>query len=167
MAALGVVLAFALVPSIDALPITPAIAQALVFLVVWVPLVAGIAVAIRLGGMRLGDAGLRIRVIDLGLGLLVGVVLRFVLEAFVPTTGGAALDGSGGVGDVPAFVVLAVGSVLVAPLLEEAFFRGVLLRSTVDLIGGTALGRIGGAFSGVIWSTALFVLLHLAAAPQS
>lgn len=156
-------LALTVVPRIGA-PLPGWLTQALVFVVIWAPLLLGVYAAGRRygsGSLR-DDAGLRVRWIDLGIGLLVGLVLRFVVEAIVPTSSEAAgLDGAVAVAVPPApeLAVLIVGSVVLAPLVEELFFRGLLQRSASGLVRGSRAARVVVA---VLVSTPLFMLLHLA-----
>ncbi len=106
----------------------------------WTGLLGACVVASRRWGTgRLrDDYGLRARRSDVGRGLLLslgarlaGGVLLAVLVAVAPD-----LAGSGNTdvfrlaeGDRPALLALAVLAVVGAPLVEETFFRGLLLRS--------------------------------------
>src|SRR5690606_30008105 len=109
---------------------------------------------IRYGSRSLRhDAGLRIRWIDLGIGLLTGLVLRFIVQGIAPATPQAGLDGSAAAPGVAHLVVLVIGAVAIAPLIEELFFRGILQRSVSGLVRGGRAVRIVVA---VIASTALF-----------
>jgi membrane protease YdiL (CAAX protease family) len=151
-----------LVPQLAVLGLPTWGAQLLAFLLAWAPLIAGVLIAgSRYGSRSLGDdAGLRIRWIDLGTGLLVGLVIRFLVEALAPAASGTALDGRA-VPPAADLVVLVVGAALIAPVVEELFFRGLLQRSVSGLVVG---GRAARIVVSVLVSTPLFVLLHLVSA---
>ncbi|AYF97236.1 CPBP family intramembrane glutamic endopeptidase [Protaetiibacter intestinalis] len=159
---ISLLVALLAVPRIIALSLPVALLQAIVFLALWAPLVIGVYWA----GRRYGDGdartdvGLRIRLIDLGIGLLVGLVLRFGVEAIAPSSPGATLDGTtAALPEVPLLVVIIVGTGLAAPFVEELFFRGLLQRSVSGLVPGRRPARV---IVSVLVSTPLFVLLHLA-----
>lgn len=133
------------------------------FLLVWVSLTG----AVVLAGRRYGhsslarDAGLTWRWTDIGLGAIAGLVVRLVVEGLSPTTAGqGALDGRAAP-SIPLLIGLALGAVVVAPFVEELFFRGLLQRSVAGLVAG---GRAARIIVSVLVSTPLFVLLHLATA---
>jgi membrane protease YdiL (CAAX protease family) len=108
-------------------------------LVVWVPLAGAVLVAIawpREAGAT-AVLGLRFRAIDLVWGLLVGCAARALSAAI-----DLALYGTSGLAPQPLvgvrpdawFVLLGVvAPVLVAPLVEEAFFRGLAQRAATAL----------------------------------
>jgi membrane protease YdiL (CAAX protease family) len=158
----ALLLALLVVPRIGALEQPAWLTQLLAYLLIWVPLLG----AVLLGGIRYGsgslrdDAGLRIRWIDLGIGGLVGLVLRFIVQGIAPATPQASLDGTA-TPPTAQLAVLVIGAVVIAPLIEELFFRGILQRSVSGLVRGGRAARIVVA---VLASTALFVLLHLASA---
>jgi membrane protease YdiL (CAAX protease family) len=159
----ALLLALLVVPRISALGQPAWLTQLIAYLLIWVPLLA----TVLLGGIRYGsrslrdDAGLRIRWIDLGIGLLTGLVLRFIVQGIAPTTPQASLDGSAAPPQAAHLVVLVIGAVAIAPLIEELYFRGLLQRSISGLVRG---GRAARIIVSVLASTALFVLLHLASA---
>jgi membrane protease YdiL (CAAX protease family) len=157
----ALLLALLVLPRVDGLGQAAWLTQLLAYLLVWMPLVAGVV----LGGIRYGsgslrdDAGLRIRWIDLGVGLLVGLVARFLVQGLAPVVTGATLDGTSA-GPSPAHLaVLVAGAAVVAPFVEELFFRGILQRSVSGLVRG---GRAVRIIVGVLVSTPMFMLLHLA-----
>src|SRR5690606_9306466 len=155
------------IPRVTALGQPGWLIQTLAYLTIWVPLVAVVVLAgIRFGTGSLGnDAGFRIRWIDLGIGLLVGLVLRFIVQGLAPVVPQPGLDGTSGIPPAAHLAVLVIGAIGIAPLVEELFFRGLLQRSVSGLVPGGRLARIAVS---VLASTALFVLLHLAsAAPAS
>lgn len=151
------------IPRITGLGQEAWLTQLIAYLLIWLPLIA----TVLLGGIRYGqnslsrDAGLSIRWIDLGIGLLVGLITRFLVQGIAPVTPEATLDGQSGMPAPAHLAVLVIGAVLIAPIVEELFFRGILQRSVSGLVRG---GRAARIIVGVLVSTPLFVLLHLATA---
>ncbi|QNO38100.1 CPBP family intramembrane metalloprotease [Protaetiibacter sp. SSC-01] len=140
------------------------ISQLLSFLIVWVLLVGAVVFAARRFGRGSleRDAGLRIHWIDVGIGLLTGLIVRFAAEGVAPAASTQiTLDGVVPVPPLPALLVLIVGAGLIAPVVEELFFRGLLQRSVSGLVPG---GRAARIIVSVLVSTPLFVLLHLVTA---
>lgn len=141
----------------------PAWAVAVLDLVVLsAPLAAAVLVAVRVGGSRFAVAtGLRgFSWIDLAAGIGVGLVARALVETLVPTVGG--FGGGFGIESpdlVAAIVIAAAGAVLVTPLVEELFFRGLLQRALGDALAGA--GRIAAGVVAVLVSTAAFTAMHL------
>jgi len=155
------------IPRITGLGQEAWLTQLIAYLLIWLPLIA----TVLLGGIRYGqnslsrDAGLSIRWIDLGIGLLVGLITRFLVQGIAPVTPEATLDGQHTMPAPAHLAVLIIGAVLIAPLVEELFFRGILQRSVSGLVRG---GRAARITISVLVSTPLFVLLHLStAAPAS
>ncbi|QTX05438.1 CPBP family intramembrane glutamic endopeptidase [Agromyces archimandritae] len=104
------------------------------YLAVWVPLLAACTVAVVRGTRSpVRDLGLRFAWIDVLWGLGLGLVARAVtslieLAAYGRTSGSGAFIQPG------AFAVLfglLFATVLAGPLIEELFFRGLLLRATL------------------------------------
>ena len=116
---------------------------------------SGIAAALGLGSWRWTDVVV---------GVSIGLVVRAAVELITPSTG----SGLGGTGFGPvespalrmvATVVLALGVIVVSPVVEEVFFRGLVARAMVD-----ALQPLGSTVAGVVAvlvSTGAFVALHL------
>ena len=139
------------------------------YLVIWLPLVAAVVVACaglsRGGGPR--KLGLAFRWTDLVWGLTAGLVAR-ALDAGLNqvSTGGTGLSPQptlDGGPDLATSVVLVLAPVLVAPIVEEVFFRGLLMRGlTRALTGDTRLLRGLAATAAVIVSAAVFAALHVA-----
>lgn len=135
----------------------PAQADLVASLVLW----AGLLVPIIIALVRSVPRGLfRFRWTDLIWGLGLGLILRLVqgwLEVAAGSSGAlpqyATLDGQ-----LPAmwFLLGLLGPVLIAPLLEETLFRGVVLVSVYRL----ARRGLEGALLGAVASTALFVAIH-------
>ena len=139
------------------------------YLVFWVPLVAATvwwARVYREGFRRL----IRIRPIDVLWGLVVGLLARAlasILEWLVYGTartsvGAPTIDGSA---PNPWMLALAtiVAPVLLAPVIEELFFRGVVLSSLRARSEGRATAVIAIAASALIF--AVMHLLHVSSAP--
>ncbi|MBW9122406.1 CPBP family intramembrane metalloprotease [Microbacterium trichothecenolyticum] len=169
VAAVGALLAAAVIlwlPSLHfALSGWPLVVVALVdLLLLSAPLLGAVIVAARVTHERFAAAtGLRgFSWIDLVAGLGVGLIARALVELAAPSAGGL---GGGLVMDsgfVAATIVGLVGAVLVTPLVEELFFRGLLQRALGDALAGA--GRwVAGAVA-VLFSTALFAGLHALAA---
>lgn len=129
----------------------------------WIGLVGVVLVAARLkgSGSVADDFGFRIRWPDLGTGVVVAlaaqvVVLPLVALLLFPLLGRP--DVSGPVEDLvndargPAFVGLVVTVVIGAPIVEELFYRGLLLRSLEGRFGT----RWGVAGSSVVFGVSHF-----------
>lgn len=137
------------------------------YVLVWVPLLAAVAVArfaVRAPAGSPAVLGFAFRPIDLLWGIAAGLVLRIlvsVLEMFVYGSMPSAATGtapSGSTVIVISFVTAVLAATVLAPLVEEVFFRGLLLGS----LRGSAPGR--GPWMAVLLSAALFAALHLAVA---
>jgi membrane protease YdiL (CAAX protease family) len=143
----------------------------------WLPLVAVVLVAtFRRGRRSLSlDFGLRIRPVDLVVGLGVGVGLRLaalgLAELVRQATGTRATAFSGGVGDPVLFVLFAVlAASVVSPVVEELYFRGLVLRSierAVAPAGSTDARRHRAAAIAVLGSALLFTAFHLDGVPET
>lgn len=163
---IALLIALLVIPRIGGLGQQAWLTQLIAYLLIWLPLIA----TVLLGGIRYGqnslsrDAGLSIRWIDLGIGLLVGLIARFLVQGIAPVAPvapEATLDGAVDVPQPAHLAVLVVGAVLIAPVVEELFFRGILQRSVSGLVRG---GRAARIIVAVLASTPLFMLLHLAGA---
>ena len=96
-------------------------------------------------GSLVRDYGLRIDGTDLGRGLLMSLAARLaaaiVVLPFIAVDERLAGDNSEVFGDVgysvATFAIFAVVTVVGAPVVEELFFRGLLLRSLTSRIGAT------------------------------
>ncbi|WP_144795946.1 CPBP family intramembrane glutamic endopeptidase [Microbacterium paludicola] len=133
--------------------------------VLWVALLVPVVLAYRRGVPR----GLLIfRPVDLLYGIVLGSILRFAQGLFSEAFGGSgALPTYPSLnGGLPAgwWVQDLLGGAIVAPVIEEFFFRGLLLIVIFTLVrrlAGSHPAAIGlGGFVGVVASTALFVLAH-------
>jgi membrane protease YdiL (CAAX protease family) len=147
----------------------PALATTAAYLVIWLPLAAAVVVACaglaRGAGRR--KLGLAFRWTDLVWGLAAGLGAR-ALDAGLNqvSTGDTGLSPQptlDGGPDLTTSVVLVLAPVLIAPVVEEVFFRGLLMRSlTRALAGHTRLLRGLAATAAVILSAAVFAALHVA-----
>ncbi|MEV8218585.1 CPBP family intramembrane glutamic endopeptidase [Microbacterium sp. NPDC077391] len=133
--------------------------------VFWVVLVVPVVLAFRRGVPR---GLLRLRPIDLLYGVVLGLMLRLVQ--------GWAHVGVGGSPGFPSYPTLdgalpplwwaedLVGAAIVAPVVEEFFFRGMLLvaiYTVVRRMGGlTQSGQVIGALVAIVASAALFLITH-------
>lgn len=130
------------------------------------PLVIAVVLAGRLAGDGIGRAtGIRRWTWgDAALGLCVGLVARAVTELVAPTAGQllGPFDVEGTAALIAEAAVLVVGLVLVTPVVEELFFRGVMVRALSDGLDGA--GRAVAGTVAVAVSTVVFVLLHIAPA---
>ena len=173
VAAVGALLVAAVIlwlPSVHAALVGwPAVVVAIVDLALLsAPLLGAVIVAVRVSGDRFAAAvGLRgYSWIDLVAGLGIGLVARALVELVAPTyRGGLGASLSGGGPDaMAATIVTLAGAVLVTPLIEELFFRGLLQRALGDALAGAGW-LVAGAVA-VLVTTAIFTGLHaLAAGP--
>lgn len=132
----------------------------------WIALLVPVILAARRGIPR---GILAFRPVDLLYGVVLGAALRLAQGWLAVALGGsgalpsyASLDGR-----LPSLWWLSdgIGGILVAPVIEEFFFRGVLLVAILTLVrrlAGHAGSAIGvGAVVAIVASTALFVVAHL------
>lgn len=129
------------------------------------PLLAAALVAGRLAGPRVGRAlGLRVRPVDLLIGALGALVARALVEVVAPTTGSLRPALGSGVDATAAIVAAVVALVVLAPLVEEMFFRGVLQRALTQVLDGVVpsggSSRPAAATVAIAVTTAAFVTLH-------
>ena len=116
----------------------------------------------RKGAGRLAaDYGLRIEPRDIAVGIVIGLVCQFFLVNAIITLFSLidnsvdveqqAKEVTGGAGGLR-LVVLAPFLCIGAPLVEEVYFRGLLLRSAIRRVGPIA---------GVVFAGSAFGLVHL------
>jgi membrane protease YdiL (CAAX protease family) len=115
-------------------------------------------------GRRADSLGLaRVRTSYIVLGVLSGLIMRAIVELFWPSAG--RIGGSFGGDALLSTTVAVVGVVLIAPVVEELFFRGLMQRTLLQLVTGDAASRAPLAGAAVVFiTTAAFVTLHLAPA---
>lgn len=137
------------------------------YLAVWIPLL--VAVTVACFGMSLRGAttalGLRIRLLDLLWGAAVGLLAR---SADVGIN--LLVTGSDGLQALPvlgatSILAMVVAPVLIGPLIEEVFFRGVLQRGLTARVA-RRMPPVPAAVIGVGVTSIVFALLHSLAAPS-
>ncbi len=159
----------------------------------WIPLIAVVVVASRWRGRgRLrADFGFRLEPLDLAIGLLAGILLRFasvgIAELVRLLAGAPATPFAGGVGSDPVWFVLTavVAASIVTPAVEELYFRGLALRAIQNaVLGGMgrtrsrdydpalapAVSAARATAAGVVavaGSALLFVAFHLDGVPET
>jgi uncharacterized protein len=136
----------------------------------WVGLLGAVVVTSRHGatGSVVRDFGLRFRPVDLPLGVAVGVVAQLLIVPLIYFPFRSVIDN----GDLerpareladrahgPGFLVFAIVIAVGAPVVEELFYRGLLLRSLQRyLADGPAI-----VVSGLVFGASHFELLQLPA----
>jgi membrane protease YdiL (CAAX protease family) len=145
----------------------PELGVLLSYLVVWVPLLAAVLTFCFVFGSRslARDIGLRFRPLDLLWGLTLGVVAR-VLATILEIAGYGRMGVAGAILDEPAHdlwwvFAMILAPVVIAPFIEELFFRGLVLRavSRAAADNGAAQRWALGIAVGV--SATTFALIHL------
>ncbi len=149
---------------------------------IWISLLGTTIWACRRHGVGnlVVDLGLRVRWSDVGIGLAVGVGLRLAVGAWativarstqqIPESNVPELGG-GGLGSGPWLVVNVLAIALVGPVIEEIFFRGLVLRSALGtLLRRSDRPRLAAPerrlrYAALI-SAALFSALHLGEVPN-
>ncbi len=135
------------------------------YVLVWLPLVVALLVVLLVPSLRATvPMAVRwsIRPIDLLWGAAAGLLLRIVVSSLevlgyggLPATAGNAVPLT--TADEVVYVVVALLSViLIAPMIEETFFRGLVLPSIIGMLRG-------GRWIAVAISAVLFAILHLLA----
>lgn len=98
-----------------------------------------------------------VRMADVFIGLCAGLVMRAAIEIVFPTV---ALTVDPWASGVLASLVVAV---LISPVVEELFFRGVVQRALVDAL--RSFGRVVAIVASIVVSTLLFAGAHAATGP--
>lgn len=171
--ALGIIAAHLAVGTLSSTAPVDAITSA----IIWVTLASAVALAVwRNGtGHPTSDLRLRVRGIDVAIGLLIGgglqcvaILISALMNGGRLSFGGTALLG----GQLPAWFWLTAiaGPIVIGPVLEELFFRGVLQRALVH-VSRRALGDSRGAARtaavvAVGVTAVAFALAHLALNPS-
>jgi membrane protease YdiL (CAAX protease family) len=144
----------------------PALLGVAAYVLVWVPLV--LALLLSFAGQTMREAaaslGLRFRAMDVLWGVGIGCLARaadaLIRTAATGSTGLApqpTLSSIGGLG-VQALALGIIAPVVIAPILEETYFRGLVLRSLAAALGRlSAAARWGAA---VVITAAAFALVH-------
>ncbi len=169
-AAAGLFVSMALVALLDFSPplaVPPALAEAIGYLVVFIPLVAAITFATLFRGQRslARDFGFSATWTDVVLGVALGLALRVAGMWFEVAMYGIRLNG--GSTGIPraqwlAWVLLAViAPIILAPLIEELFFRGLVLRGLLRWGTRRTLSPRLSAVVAIVVSSLIFMLVHL------
>ena len=128
------------------------------------PLLLGVGLAGMLAadGIRRATGIRRWRWTDAALGVCVGLITRALTELVAPTAGRllGPFDVELTADVLVGAAVLVAGVVLITPVVEELFFRGVIVRALSDALTGA--GRAIAGTVAVAVSTAVFVMLHIA-----
>lgn len=106
---------------------------------------------------------LRVRAIDVLYGVVLGALLR-TTQGWLEGIGGTPAEWPGLVqvdGSLPLSTLLldVVAPIVVAPVVEELFFRGVLLVALYTVLR-RPFGKVTAGLAAALASTALFVLVH-------
>ncbi|MFF2487707.1 CPBP family intramembrane glutamic endopeptidase [Microbacterium sp. NPDC058062] len=106
---------------------------------------------------------LRVRAIDVLYGVVLGALLR-TTQGWIEGLDGTPAEWPGIVqvgGSVPLWSMLfdVVGPVMVAPVVEELFFRAVVLVSLYTVLR-RPFGKVTAGLAAALGSTALFVVIH-------
>ena len=175
-AAVGLVLAIVLIVVMGSTAFADSrLALLLGYLCVWVPLLGAVVAAVgRRGAARwVRYLRLSVRPIDLIWGLGVGLLARTVSSLIeiwgYGSVGSAGVRFGETVYDAWWLFGALLAPVLLAPVIEELFFRGLVLRAIYSEVSGARApyvpqGRTGGRLSAVIAvgvSGLTFALMHL------
>lgn len=140
----------------------PHVSLLLSYLAVWIPLLGAVGVAWYFHGH---DLGLRFRWLDVLWGLSIGLLARSVASAVeiigFGQMGSSAVTFGETVYDGWWLFGALLAPVLLAPLIEELFFRGLLLRSVLGVTrtGGGARGS--STVIAVVVSAIVFAVVHV------
>lgn len=161
---MGVVLAILLVLVVSPRVTAPQAGVLLSYLAVWAPFAVLVLVAVfRHGtGSLVRDLGLRFRPIDLLWGLSIGMLARVVawlveIIGFGRMGGGAVTFGETVLDGCWLFGAV-LAPVLIAPFVEEVFFRGLVLRAVAGSVAGSRAVSLGIA---IAVSGLVFALVHV------
>ena len=151
------------VPVIAGLQFTqPHLALVLSYLAVWVPLLGAVVACYLKGSRSLSrDFGLRFRPLDLLWGLAIGLLAR-VASSLLEIIGYGQMGSSAVTLEQPvydgwwAFGVI-VAPIILAPVIEELFFRGLLLRALIVEMTASVPAKA----TAILVSAAIFAALHI------
>jgi membrane protease YdiL (CAAX protease family) len=162
---IGLAVAVVLLPVAQAALVPVTLRPILGYLVVWVPLAVGAIIATARASRRSEERwssvlGIRSTVTGVLVGVFVGLMVRSLAVLMELLVTGRISGGAAGFDDASADVVglLAVlaASVIVAPVIEETFFRGVLQPALIERSG---TGRAA-AWIGIAATAAVFAVVH-------
>lgn len=139
---------------------------------IWAAIVVAVLRAVRgegSGGL-VRDLRMRVRIIDVVIGLLGGVALALAGVALTAAISGRSPLGGTGIevvnGGRPAsYWVATLALPLVAAVFEEAFFRGLLQPAFSRVSAGLGAGRIVATTLAIALTTVCFVAFHLVLNP--
>ncbi|MFC5929186.1 CPBP family intramembrane metalloprotease [Cryobacterium melibiosiphilum] len=145
----------------------PHLGLVLSYLAVWVPLLAAVAAACYLHGTRSlrRDLGLWFHPLDLLWGLAVGLLAR-VVASLIEIAGYGQMGSAGAtfgetVYDLWWLFGALLAPVLLAPLVEELFFRGVVLRAVTGVTREGGASRTVAVSLAIVVSALVFALVHI------
>ncbi|WP_394550944.1 CPBP family intramembrane glutamic endopeptidase [Agromyces sp. MMS24-JH15] len=144
----------------------PVVQVAGAYLSVWIPLAAAslVAVFVHGSGSPARDLGLRFGWIDplwgLGVGMLAAGLAALVGRWLTGAAGAAVLDPGPW-----AWLTLGIVPIVIAPVIEETYFRGLLQPAVAERTRHAGASPITAAATGVIVSALCFAALHALAAP--
>ncbi len=155
-AAIALALTVTLVLSVPVLFRGSVLSPLLGYLAVWTPLLGAVLLSSRFRGTRslARDVGLRFRPIDALWGLGVGLLARVAATLIEIGVYGRAAPSALTIDDGWWLFTAVLAPMLIAPVVEELFFRGLLLR---------VLERSAGPYVAVAVSSIAFAALHLLA----
>lgn len=144
----------------------PVVQTALSYAAVWIPLVAAVAVACAGTGWAESRSrlGLRFQLLDFPWGVAGGLSGRAV-DAFsrIQLTGSSGLVPQAlfSAPTMTPWVILSgvVAPVIVGPVVEEVFFRGLLQRSLAGALGGSH--RLRGNVAAICATSVVFAAAHV------
>lgn len=171
-AAIGVVVATILVLLMSAAstagwPQNPRWSLLLSYLTVWVPLLGAVLIASRWRGARSlsVDFGFTVRPLDLLWGLTLGVISRLI-AGLIEIAGYGRLGSAGAsfgepVRDLWWVFAAILAPVLIGPIIEELFFRGLLTRAVADSTRASGGSRRAAVAVAILVSGLVFALVHV------
>jgi membrane protease YdiL (CAAX protease family) len=145
----GLLLAVALIVVVPVLFRGSALSPLLGHLAVWLPLLGAVVLVSR---SRSSDLGLGVRAIDLLWGIGLGLLLRVATTLLELAVYGRAAPAAATLDDGWWLFSALLAPVLIAPVVEELFFRGALLRT---------VQRLAGSAAAVAVSAIAFAALHM------
>lgn len=161
---MGLVLAVMFLPVATARWVPAPVQPVLGYLVVWLPLMAAVVAAVVIASRRSGlrwwiALDLRSTFTGVLLGAFVGLAVRsigFVIELLATGRIAGGVVGIGGGPGLAQILALIAATAIVAPIVEETFFRGALLPAVVERSGRPP----SGTGVGVLVTAALFAGVH-------
>ncbi|PXA69986.1 CPBP family intramembrane glutamic endopeptidase [Cryobacterium arcticum] len=148
-------------------PQDPRLSEVLSYLVVWVPLLGTVLIASWWRGAKslVTDFGFAFHPLDLLWGLTVGVLAR-LLAGILEIAGYGRLGSAGATFGEPVrdlwwvFAAL-LAPVLIGPVIEELFFRGLLARAVAGSARSNGGSRRTATALAIVVSGLVFALVHI------